>query len=63
MTLVVITSNGAVAALKEAPEEDRTRGAMQVYYLALMNYRPLKPEELSEFVATNTLLLESYLKK
>ena len=36
---------------------------MQIYYLALMNYRPLSPEELSDFVATNTFLLENYLKK
>ena len=63
ITLVVNTANGAVQALKDAPEEARSKAAMQVYYLALMNYRPLKPEELSEFVSVNALLLENYLKK
>lgn len=63
VTLVVNTANGAVGALKTASEEEQGRAAMQIYYLALMNYRPLKPEELSDFVATNTMLLENYLKK
>lgn len=63
VTLIVNMANGAVEALKTAPEEEQTRAAMQIYYLALMNYRQLKPEELSEFVATNAILLENYLKK
>ena len=63
MTLIVNASNGAVNALKTASEEEQSKGAMQIYYLALMNYRPLKPEELSEFVSTSAMLLENYLKK
>ena len=61
--LVVNVANAAVDALKFAPEDAQTKAAMQIYYLALMNYRPLSPEELSDFVATNTFLLENYLKK
>ncbi len=61
--LVVNVANAAVDALKFAPEDAQTKSAMQIYYLALMNYRPLSPEELSDFVATNTFLLENYLKK
>lgn len=61
--LVVNVANVAVDALKSAPEDAQTKAAMQIYYLALMNYRPLSPEELSDFVATNTFLLENYLKK
>ena len=63
ITLVVNVANGAVQALRSAGEETQKKAAMQIYYLALMNYRPLKPEELSDFVETNTLLLENYLKK
>ena len=63
ITLVVNVANGAVQALRSAGEEEQKKAAMQIYYLALMNYRPLKPEELSDFVETNTLLLEIYLKK
>lgn len=61
--LVVNVANAAVDALKSAPEDAQTKAAMQIYYLALMNYRPLSPEELSDFVATNSFLLENYLKK
>ena len=63
ITLVVNVANGAVQALRSAAEEEQKKAAMQIYYLALMNYRPLKPEELSDFVEINTLLLENYLKK
>ena len=63
ITLIVNVANGAVQALRSADEEAQKKAAMQIYYLALMNYRPLKPEELSDFVETNTLLLENYLKK
>ena len=63
MTLIVNASNGAVNALKTASVDEQSKGAMQIYYLALMNYRPLKPEELSEFVSTSAMLLENYLKK
>ena len=63
ITLVVNVANGAVQALRSAGEEAQKKAAMQIYYLALMNYRPLKPEEISDFVETNTLLLENYLKK
>ena len=63
ITLVVNVANGAVQALRSAGEETQKKAAMQIYYLALMNYRPLKPEELSDFVETNTFLLENYLKK
>ena len=63
MTLVVNMANSAVQALKGAPEDAQKRAAMQIYYLALMNYRPLTPDEVADFVAINTMLIENYLKK
>ena len=63
MTLVVNMANSAVQALKGAPEDAQKRAAMQIYYLALMNYRPLTPDEVTDFVAVNTMLIENYLKK
>ena len=63
VTLVVNASNPAVLALKDAEEGEQTKAAEQIYYLALMNYRPLTPEELTAFVSTSTILLEKYLKK
>lgn len=63
MTLVVNMANSAVQALKGAPEDAQKHAAMQIYYLALMNYRPLTPDEVTDFVAINTMLIENYLKK
>ena len=63
LTLVVNTANPAVAALKDAEEEARKQSALYLYYLALMSYRPLKPEELESFVSTGNILVQNYLKK
>ena len=63
LTLVVNTANGAVEALKEAQEEDRTQAAQYLYYLALMNYRPLKPEELEKFVSASAMFVQNFLKR
>ena len=63
VTLVVNTSNAAVQALKNADGKAQAKAAEQIYYLALMNYRTLSPDELNAFVATSSLLLEKYLKK
>ena len=63
LTLVVNTANPAVAALKDAEEEARKQSALYLYYLALMSYRPLKPEELESFVSTGNVLVQNYLKK
>ena len=63
LTLVVNTANTAVQALKEADEGIRTQAAQYLYSLALMSYRPLKPEELEKFVATSNQLIQNFLKK
>ena len=63
LTLVVNTANGAVEALKEAQEEDRTQAAQYLYYLALMNYRPLKPEELEKFISASAMFVQNFLRR
>ena len=62
MTLVVNTANSAVQALKDASSEKKEQAVKQIYYLALLAYRPLTPEELTDFVGKNVALLESFLK-
>ncbi len=62
MTLVVNTACEGVQALKTAEEEARKTAAEYIYLLALMNYRPLKPEELEKFTSVSSLLLGKYLK-
>ena len=63
MTLVVNVNSPAVQALKEAEEVERKVAVMQIYYLALLAFRQLKPEEIEEFSENQALLMEKYLKK
>lgn len=63
LTLVVNTANEAVRSLKDAEKQACTQSAQYLYYLALMSYRPLKPNELEKFIATGNLLIQNYLKK
>lgn len=63
VTLVVNTANAAVNALKTAEEKSRQTAVEQIYYLALMSYKPLAPEELQSFTANTSVLLEKYLQK
>ena len=63
VTLVVNTACPSVRQLKDADEEKKKISVMQIYYLALIAYRQLKPEELAEFSANQSMLLEKYLKK
>ena len=63
VTLIVNTSNAAVNLLKTAEEGERLRAVEQIYYLALMSYKPLEPEELQTFTANTSILLEKYLQK
>ena len=62
VTLVVNAACPAVLALKGAGEEARKIAAEYIYYLALMNYRTLKPEELAAFTKAGTEFLGKYLK-
>lgn len=63
VTLIVNTANAAVNALKNAGESARQTAVEQIYYLALMSYKPLEPEELQTFTANTSVLLEKYLQK
>lgn len=62
ITLIVNTANPAVIALKHADEDKRKLAVEQIYYLALMSYKPLASEELDAFTKNNAELLEKYLK-
>lgn len=63
MTIIVNTANPAVQALKSAVAEARNVAVMQIYFLALMNYRRLDSEETTSFTAGAVELLEKYLQK
>ena len=63
ITLVVNSSCEAVRMIKDAGEEQQKAAINYIYLLALMNYRPLKPEELADFTAASTAFMREYLKK
>lgn len=63
LTLVVNAANAAVQSVKDLGEEEQKFVAEQIYYLALLSYRKLTPEEMKAFTANNLKLLQVYGKK
>ncbi len=63
LTLVVNTACPAVSALKDAGEELKKVGALQIYYLALMSFRQLTAEETEDFTSGYSDVLLNYLKE
>ncbi len=62
ITLIVNTANEGVCALPDKDEAKQKVAVEQIYYLALLAYRQLTPEELNVFTKNNNLLIENYLK-
>ena len=61
-TLVLNLSNPIVAGLTGQAEEKQKFIVNQIYYLAMLGYQKLTPEELSDFVEKSTQLLSDYTK-
>lgn len=62
-TLVLNLSNPIVAGLTSQPEEKQKFVVNQIYYLAMLSYKKLTPDELSDFVDKSTSLLRDYTKQ
>ena len=60
--LVLNLTNPVVSGLLNQSEEKQKTVINQIYYLAMLSYKPLKPEELSDFVAKSAELLFNYCK-
>ena len=60
--LVLNLTNPVVSGLLNQPAEKQEIVVNQIYYLAMLAYKPLKPEELSDFVTKTTELLFNYCK-
>jgi molecular chaperone HtpG len=60
--LVLNLTNPVISGLLMQSEEKQKVVVNQIYYLAMLSYKPLKPEELSDFVAKTTELLFNYCK-
>ena len=60
--LVLNLTNPVISGLLNRPAEKQEVVVNQIYYLAMLAYKPLKPEELSDFVTKTTELLFNYCK-
>jgi adenosylhomocysteinase len=61
-TLVLNLTNPVVAGLLAQPEEKQKMLINQIYYLAMLSYKPLSPNELADFVDKSAELLFYYSK-
>ena len=61
-TLVLNLTNPVISGLLKQSAEKQEVVINQIYYLAMLSYKQLKPEELSDFVAKSTELLFNYCK-
>ncbi len=60
--LVLNLTNPVVSGLLTQTEEKQKVVVNQIYYLAMLSYKKLSPEELSDFVAKSSELLFNYCK-
>lgn len=61
-TLVLNLTNPVVSSILSQPEEKQSLITNQIYYLAMISYKKLTPEELSDFVGNSAELLFNYCK-
>ena len=62
LNLMINTANPIVASIKGLPDDKQKFVAKYLYSLALLSYKKLSPEELSNFISDNMQLLDSYVK-
>ena len=62
MTLVVNTANPVIQAFTGLDDEKKKFVANQVYYLAMLSYKKLSPDEMKAFSANSVKLLEDFLR-
>lgn len=61
-TLIINLSNAVVGKIKELSDDKQKLVAKHIYSLALIAFKKLSPEELSEFLSGSLLLLDEYTK-
>ena len=61
MAIVLNTANGVVASFMTLDDEKKTFVANQIYYIALLSYKKLAPEEMQEFTNNTVALLKQYV--
>ena len=61
-TLVLNLTNPVISGLMTQPEEKQKLIVSQIYYMAMLSYKKLSPEELSDFMDKSAELLFNYSK-
>ncbi|MBQ8684887.1 MAG: molecular chaperone HtpG [Clostridia bacterium] len=61
-TLILNVTNPVVSGILAQSEEKQKLIVNQIYYLAMLSYKKLSPEELSDFVEKSTEMLFDYCK-
>ena len=61
-TLVLNVANDTVSKLTGLSEEKQEFIVNQIYYLAMLSYKKLSPDELADFMKRSETLLEDYAK-
>ena len=61
-TLVLNLTNPVVSGLLNLSEDKQKRVVNQIYYMAMLSYKKLTPEELADFAENNAQLLFDYCK-
>ena len=61
MTIVLNTSNPIIASFPSLDEEKKKFVANQVYYLAMLSYKKLSPDEMKDFSDNMAALLKQYI--
>ena len=62
MTLVINAANPVLQAFTGLDDEKKKFVANQVYYLAMLSYKKLSPEEMKAFTANSVSMLEGYIR-
>ncbi len=61
-TLVLNLTNPVISSVLTQPKEKQALIVHQIYYLAMLSYKKLSPEELADFVEKSTKLLYDFSK-
>ncbi len=61
MTIVINTSNPAVQAFAGLDADKQKFVANQIYYMAMLSYKKLSPEEMKDFTENNMELLNKFI--
>ena len=61
MTIVINTSNPAVQAFAGLDADKQKFVANQIYYLAMLSYKKLSPEEMKSFTENDLAMLAKYI--